>query len=276
MSQRIVKKIVASQVTSDGAGVRMNRAIGTDLLSELDPFLLLDNFGSEFPDDYIAGFPDHPHRGFETVTYMIQGLMRHRDSQGNEGLLRSGGVQWMTAGRGIIHSEIPQQTEGVMSGFQLWVNLSTKNKMCKPRYQEFEPNEIPCWEVGTVGEVRVIAGRVGEIVGPVSGIEVEPLFLDISLHPGGEFSTEVPKRHTAFIYVFQGDAEISCTPVPFQNLAILSEGEKVVVKSNIGGRLILVAGKPLGEPVARYGPFVMNTTEEILQAIRDFEQGSLV
>jgi len=275
MAERKIREIITSQVTSDGAGVRMNRAIGTEFLSELDPFLLLDNFGTDDPNDYIAGFPDHPHRGFETVTYMIQGVMRHRDSKGNHGLLRSGGVQWMTAGRGIIHSEMPEQTKGEMSGFQLWVNLPAKKKMCEPRYQEFTPDEIPHIELTNGVQVRVIAGQVDSINGPVTKIEAEPVYLDIGLQPGAVFSTKLPNRHTAFIYIFEGNAEISGVSVPLNHLAILTEGETVVLKSIQGGRLILVAGKPFGEPVARYGPFVMNNTEEIRQALRDYQQGTL-
>ena len=275
MAERAIKELIASRATSDGAGVRMNRAIGNEFLSELDPFLLLDNFGTDNPNDYIAGFPDHPHRGFETVTYMIQGLMRHRDSKGNEGLLQPGGVQWMTAGRGIIHSEMPEQTKGEMSGFQLWVNLSAEKKMCEPRYQEFSPDEVPHVEVSKDVHVRVIAGPVGNIVGPVNGIEIEPVYLDIELTSGASFSANLPKNHTAFVYVFQGDVEVGSKLVSLNHLGILTEGEEVILRSLGGGRLILVAGKPFGEPIARYGPFVMNTADEIRQAIRDFQQGSL-
>ncbi len=275
MAERAIKELIASRATSDGAGVRMNRAIGNELLSELDPFLLLDNFGTDDPNDYIAGFPDHPHRGFETVTYMIQGLMRHRDSKGNEGLLQPGGVQWMTAGRGIIHSEMPEQTKGEMSGFQLWVNLPAEKKMCEPRYQEFSPDEVPHVEVSKDVHVRVIAGRVGNIVGPVNEIDIEPVYLDIELTSGASFSANLPKNHTAFVYVFQGDVEVGSKLVPLNHLGILTKGEEVILRGLGGGRLILVAGKPFGEPIARYGPFVMNTADEIRQAIRDFQQGSL-
>ena len=276
MADRTIKQVIVAHPTSDGAGVRLKRSIGTEMLSALDPFLLLDNFGSENPDDYIAGFPSHPHRGFETVTYMIQGLMRHRDSSGAEGLLRPGGVQWMTAGHGIIHSEMPEQTEGEMSGFQLWVNLPAAEKMCVPRYQNFEPDEVPLVKPAGGLEVRVIAGEVGGISGPVSGIAIEPIYLDISFAPSATFSINLPLGHTAFIYVFQGQATISNDKVELDHLAILSDGEQVRMSSADGGRLILVAGKPFGEPVARYGPFVMNTTDEIRQAIYDYQQGNFI
>ncbi len=274
MADRTIKQAIVARPTSDGAGVRLKRSIGTDMLSELDPFLLLDNFGTENPDDYIAGFPDHPHRGFETVTYMIRGLMRHKDSSGAEGLLRPGGVQWMTAGHGIIHSEMPEQTEGEMSGFQLWVNLPAAEKMCVPRYQDFEPDEVPLVQPAGGVEVRVIAGEVDGVPGPVNGIAIEPTYLDITFPPGATFSTDLPLGHTAFAYVFQGQATISNDKVELDHLAVLSDGDQVRMSSADGGRLILVAGKPFGEPVARHGPFVMNTTDEIRQAIYDYQQGN--
>jgi hypothetical protein len=276
MTHRTIKQAIVARPTSDGAGVRLKRSIGTDMLSELDPFLLLDNFGTENPDDYIAGFPNHPHRGFETVTYMIRGLMRHKDSSGAEGLLRPGGVQWMTAGHGIIHSEMPEQTEGEMSGFQLWVNLPAAEKMCVPRYQDFEPDEVPLVQPAGGVEVRVIAGEVDGVPGPVNGIAIEPTYLDITFPPGATFSTDLPLGHTAFAYVFQGQATISNDKVELDHLAVLSDGDQVRMSSADGGRLILVAGKPFGEPVARYGPFVMNTTDEIRQAIYDYQQDNFI
>ena len=276
MTHRTIKQTILARPTSDGAGVRLKRSIGTDMLSELDPFLLLDNFGTENPEDYIAGFPDHPHRGFETVTYMIQGRMRHKDSSGAEGLLRPGGVQWMTAGRGIIHSEMPEQTNGEMSGFQLWINLPAAEKMCMPCYQDFEPDDVPLVKPTDGVEVRVIAGEVDGVLGPVNGIATEPTYLDVSLSPGETFSTNLPLGHTAFVYVFQGQAMISNDNVGLDHLAVLSDGEQVWMSSVDGGRLILVAGRPLGEPIARYGPFVMNTTHEVRQAIQDYQQGNFV
>ena len=276
MTHRTIKQTILARPTSDGAGVRLKRSIGTDMLSELDPFLLLDNFGTENPEDYIAGFPDHPHRGFETVTYMIQGRMRHKDSSGAEGLLRPGGVQWMTAGRGIIHSEMPEQTNGEMSGFQLWVNLPAAEKMCMPCYQDFEPDDVPLVKPTDGVEVRVIAGEVDGVLGPVNGIATEPTYLDVSLSPGETLSANLPLGHTAFVYVFQGQAMISNDNVGLDHLAVLSDGEQVCMSSADGGRLILVAGRPIGEPVARYGPFVMNTTHEVRQAIQDYQQGNFV
>ncbi|MBC8267677.1 MAG: pirin family protein [Rhodospirillaceae bacterium] len=273
MSQRTVTNVLKSQLTSDGAGVTLRRSIGSQMLEELDPFLLLDNFGTENPDDYIAGFPDHPHRGFETVTYMIKGLMRHRDNTGAEGLLKPGGVQWMTAGRGIIHSEMPEQSEGEMSGFQLWVNLPASKKMCEPRYQDIDPEDVPTVSREDGTEIRVIAGIVDGVEGPVNGIDIEPVYLDVSLPGGGTFQHEVPAVHTSFIYVFEGIVDVAGEPVGSDHLAILSEGEQISVSSSMGGRFILLAGRPFGEPIARYGPFVMNTKDEIRQAIDDFQNG---
>lgn len=272
-TRRKVSKNIRSRLTSDGAGVTLRRSIGTEELSELDPFLLLDNFGTDNPQDYIAGFPDHPHRGFETVTYMIKGLMRHRDNTGAEGLLKPGGVQWMTAGRGIIHSEMPEQREGEMSGFQLWVNLPAERKMCTPRYQDIEPENIPTVETENGAEVRVIAGSEGDTHGPVTEIDIEPLYLDITLKNGGTYTRDLPATHTAFLYVFEGQAEIGDITVEKEHLAILVDGDEISITSSHGGRFILVAGRPFNEPIARYGPFVMNTKEEIHQAIKDFQSG---
>ena len=270
MISRNVTQVHQSILTSDGAGVTLRRSIGSQMLSELDPFLLLDNFGTENPDDYVAGFPDHPHRGFETVTYMIKGLMRHRDKMGGEGLLKPGGVQWMTAGRGIIHSEIPEQSEGEMSGFQLWVNLPAERKMCEPRYQEFDPENVPEVIRDDGSKIRVIAGTVDGTFGPINGIDIEPLFLDVSLGPGGSLVHTVPSEHTAFVYVFQGSLEIEGTPIACHSLAVLGKGDEIVVQSGKGARFIILAGRPFGEPIARYGPFVMNTKDEIFQAIDDY------
>ncbi len=270
---RKVTRTMVSIVTSDGAGVTLRRSIGTAELSELDPFLLLDAFGTDNPDDYIAGFPDHPHRGFETVTYMIAGHMRHRDNTGAEGVLAPGGVQWMTAGRGIVHSEMPEQHEGEMRGFQLWVNLPAADKMCPPRYQNIEPADVPEVETDGGALLRVIAGRGGGVDGPVTGIAVAPLYMDVTLRPGGRHAQAVEPGHACFAYVFEGAAEIGGTPVEVHTLAVLGDGDGVEVASVGGGRLILAAGRPIGEPVARYGPFVMNTRQEIEQAIEDYQSG---
>ncbi|MCF8467733.1 MAG: pirin family protein [Sneathiella sp.] len=274
---RKVSRIILSQIASDGAGVKLRRSIGTGQISELDPFLLLDNFGTENPDDYIAGFPSHPHRGFETVTYMIDGQMRHKDSTGAEGVLGPGSVQWMTAGRGIVHSEMPEQTEGKMSGFQLWVNLPAKDKMCKPRYQNIDPEDVPVVALEKA-TLRVLAGSVkgpdGMIAGPVTGVATDPIYIDVALAPGGGYLHKIPEGHTAFVYVFEGSIDVGGRTVDQHNLAILSDGNGISLSSEEGGRAILVAGRPIGEPVARYGPFVMNSNEEIRQAVHDFQTGN--
>jgi redox-sensitive bicupin YhaK (pirin superfamily) len=259
---------------SDGAGVKLNRVIGGPDLPQLDPFLLLDEFRSDDAADYLAGFPEHPHRGFETVTYMLAGRMRHRDNQGNAGLLGPGSVQWMTAGRGIVHSEMPEQENGLMQGFQLWVNLPAKDKMTAPRYQDIEPGRIP--EVESSGaRVRVIAGSYRGVRGPVQADATAPLYLDVFLEDG-EFQAAVPAEHNAFVYVYEGSLDIAGRAVTRGELAVLRGGDAVAASAgDAGARFILVAGRPLKEPVARYGPFVMNRPEEIQQAMRDFTEGRL-
>ncbi len=280
MKLRSVNNLVPAVATSDGAGVKLNRTIGGPVLDNLDPFLLLDEFGSEEGADYIGGFPDHPHRGFETVTYMLNGLMRHEDSTGAGGTLGPGSVQWMTAGRGIVHSEMPQQEEGLMRGFQLWVNLPAADKMCAPRYQNIEPAEIPEVETADGVRIRVIAGEVDGTPGAVNGIAVEPTYLDIRLPADSEHTQPVAIGHSAFCYVFEGEVSIvaseegAATQVPHHTLAILSDGEGVQMRAGAeGGQALLIAGKPLGEPVVRYGPFVMNSRQEIQQAIDDYRAG---
>ncbi len=284
---RPIARLVPAEPASDGAGVRLNRSIATANLPALDPFLLLDEFNSEDKDDYIAGFPEHPHRGFETVTYMIEGRMRHEDNAGNSGLLRSGGVQWMTAGRGILHSEMPEQEDGRMQGFQLWVNLPSRLKMSDPRYQDIEPEDVPTVETETGATVRVIAGEHGGATGPVQDVFVRPLYLDITLPAGASVSQSVPAGHTGFVYVFGGEG-VTVTegepkgdggegfPVRYRNLAVLGDGDRVGLRNDTGAeaRLLLVAGAPIGEPIARYGPFVMNTEQEIYQAFKDFQEGN--
>jgi quercetin 2,3-dioxygenase len=270
---RSVVRIVRGSPTSDGAGVRLMRLIGTEGLSELDPFLLLDQFGSDSAADYIAGFPEHPHRGFETVTYMLEGRMRHRDNQGNEGLLVSGSVQWMTAGRGILHSEMPEQEAGRMSGFQLWVNLPAARKMTAPRYQDIPPERIPTTSPAAGVKVRVVAGQVGEVTGPVEGIATAPLFLDVALEASKSFELQLPATHTAFVCAFEGQVSIGASKINAGELAVLSAGTGLKLESATGGRAIVVAAQPLGEPVVRYGPFVMNSRAEIIQAIEDFNAG---
>jgi redox-sensitive bicupin YhaK (pirin superfamily) len=277
---RRVARVVRGQPTSDGAGVKLNRVIGQRDFDMLDPFLLLDEFRSDSAGDYIAGFPNHPHRGFETVTYMLAGRMRHGDNQGNSGLLTAGSVQWMTAGRGIVHSEMPEQEDGLMAGFQLWVNLPAKDKMTAPRYQDIAPGRVPVVDAGDGVRVRVLAGRFGDAVGPVEGIAVEPLYLDVELAAGARAVVAVPAGHNAFAYVFEGDADIgpadAAKRVARGELAMFERsGDDVLVAAGgEGARLILVAGKPLAEPIARYGPFVMNTPEQIVEAIRDYQAGT--
>ncbi len=275
MSQtREVGRVVRGMAASDGAGVKLNRVIGGPDLPQLDPFLLLDEFRSNDAADYLAGFPEHPHRGFETVTYMLAGRMRHRDNQGNTGLLGPGSVQWMTAGRGIVHSEMPEQENGLMQGFQLWVNLPAKDKMTAPRYQDIEPGRIP--EVESTGaRVRVIAGSYRGVRGPVQADATAPLYLDVFLEDG-EFEAAVPVEHNAFVYVYEGSLDIAGRAVTRGELAVLRGGDTVAARAgDAGARFILVSGRPLKEPVARYGPFVMNRPEEIRQAMRDFTEGRL-
>lgn len=277
---RGVERLVQGQDTQDGAGVRLTRVLGHDLHTRLDPFLMLDAFGSDNPGDYIAGFPNHPHRGFETVTYMIAGRMRHKDSHGNEGLLQNGGVQWMTAGRGLIHSEMPEQEEGVMEGFQLWLNLPAKNKLCQPWYRDIQSDDIP--EVMTASGVkaRVIAGHAHGGDGAMQREDTEPLYLDLHFPEtdNAVFEQPLPASHNAFIYVYRGALEVvqnnSTTTVPVKRMAVLTQdGDGLVVRAQAHSRAIVIAGKPLNEPIAQYGPFVMNTREELVQAVDDFRAG---
>ena len=273
MARKVVK-VVRGMPTSDGAGVKLTRVIGQPALEALDPFLLLDEFRSDQGSDYVGGFPDHPHRGFETVTYMLAGRMKHGDHMGNVGLLRPGSVQWMTAGRGIVHSEMPEQENGLLWGFQLWVNLAAKDKMTAPRYQDIDPEKIPMVDAKNGVGIRVIAGSVGEVEGPVQGVATEPLYLDIMLPGQVSYSVRVPETHSAFAYVFEGDAHIAGREIQRGELAVLGEGDRVdLVAGDEGARLILVAGKPLREPIAKYGPFVMNTKQQIHEAIADYQAG---
>jgi len=274
---RKVERLIQGVATSDGAGVSLTRVLTGKLQHRLDPFLMLDAFGSDDPDDYIAGFPDHPHRGFETITYMLAGRMRHRDSAGHEGLLGDGGVQWMTAGRGVIHSEIPEQKDGVMEGFQLWLNLPAQNKMAEPWYRDFASADIPEYATVEGVTVRVIAGESNGVAGAVSRTVTEPLYLDIHLPAGTSFSTAIPATHNAFIYTYRGAAHVAGMQVDLQRMGILSNtagADGVTVSATEPTQLILVAGKPLNEPIVQYGPFVMNTQEEIHQALEDFRSGS--
>jgi len=273
---RGIERIIEGIATSDGAGVKLTRVLTGKLQRRLDPFLMLDAFGSDNPDDYIAGFPDHPHRGFETVTYMLAGRMRHRDSAGHEGLLEDGAVQWMTAGRGVIHSEIPEQKDGVMEGFQLWLNLPARRKMAEPWYRDFPSAAIPEYVTAENVTVRVIAGTSNGVAGVVSREDTEPLYLDIHLPAGAAFSTVLPNAHNSFIYVYRGAVKVADTLLESRRMGILSnapEADGVTLTATQDARLILIAGKPLNEPIVQYGPFVMNTQQEIHQALDDFGSG---
>ena len=276
-AERDVVRVVRGRPTSDGAGVKLTRVIGQGDLDTLDPFLMLDEFRSDSSSDYIGGFPEHPHRGFETVTYMLAGRMRHGDNQGNSGLLTPGSVQWMTAGRGILHSEMPEQENGLMWGFQLWVNLPAKDKMTTPRYQDIAPERIPEVELGKGVRARVIAGVAGGVTGPVQAEATAAVYLDLRLEQGAQTELSLPAGHNAFVYVYEGQARVgggSRSELLRGDLGVLASGDKVrIAAPETAARLILVAGRPFNEPVAKYGPFVMNTQQQIVQAIEDFRSG---
>jgi redox-sensitive bicupin YhaK (pirin superfamily) len=272
---RGVERLVAGRATSDGAGVKLTRVLTQDLQGRLDPFLMLDAFRNENPDDYIGGFPDHPHRGFETVTYMLAGRMRHHDSAGNAGLIGPGGAQWMTAGSGLIHSELPEQEEGLMEGFQLWLNLPAKNKMVAPSYRDIPSEAIPQFSTPEGVAVRVIAGESQGTVGAVQRPDTAPLFLDVHLPAGSCFAQTIPVGHNAFLYTYRGAVSVAGKAVTDRNMAILANdgAAGVVIEAAQDARVILVAGAPLNETIAQYGPFVMNTAEEIQQTLRDYQNG---
>ena len=296
-SRRTVERLVTGMPTSDGAGVKLTRVLTQDLQQRLDPFLMLDNFASDDPDDYGAGFPNHPHRGFETVTYMIAGRMRHRDSAGHEGLLQNGGVQWMTAGRGLVHSEMPEQEAGVMEGFQLWLNLPGKDKLCTPWYRDIQSGDIPelvTTADGTGNEtggvtVRVISGQSHGVTGamhrPAADYPTDTLYLDMHFPAGGAAMTQaIAQTHNAFVYVYRGTLNViagdgSATAIPRNRMAVLrNDGQAVQLRSEAGSepvRALLIAGKPLHEPIAQYGPFVMNTREQLIAAVEDFQAGKM-
>jgi redox-sensitive bicupin YhaK (pirin superfamily) len=272
---RGVARTVRGMPASDGAGVRLSRLIGQPALDTLDPFLLLDEFKSDRPDDYIAGFPDHPHRGFETVTYMLAGRMRHGDSKSHSGVIEAGGVQWMTAGRGIVHSEMPEQKDGLLWGFQLWINLPAAEKMKPPAYQEFGRERIP-EETRNGVRVRVVAGvTAAGTTGPIGGITTAPQYLDVAVPAGTVFEEAVPETANAFVYVYEGAVAVGAR-LAAGSLGVLGPGDAVRVEGGErGGRFLLLAATPLGEPVARAGPFVMNTREELMQAFLDMQAGRL-
>jgi len=283
MEARKVSRVIQPETTSDGAGVKLKRSIASRALDYLDPFLLFDHFGSDNSDDYIAGFPMHPHRGIETVTYMLAGAVKHRDSSGNAGIIRAGDVQWMTAGGGIMHEEMPQLEGGRLDGFQLWVNLPARLKMTKPRYQEIVARDIPTIEREDGAQIRVIAGTVGEVRGSVREIAADPTYLDISVPANATFTHSISMGHTALAYVFAGEGVFGITSeddgeqVPAPRLVVFDDGEQVQISALENGvRFLLISGKPLREPIARYGPFVMNTKAEIEQALLDLRRGTFV
>lgn len=270
-----VKQVIPAVATMEGAGVTVHRSLGTPALKNLDPFLLLDHFSSDDPDDYIAGFPDHPHRGFNTFTYMLDGNMQHRDSMGNEGNLQAGGAQWMKAGSGVIHSEMPKQVEGLMRGFQLWINLPAAEKMTPPAYQEFAAPAFPVIERDGI-KVIVLLGRYEDATGPINDPHTQVQYLDVSLAVDTLFNYHLPDDRQAFLYVFEGAVEVSSTPVAAHHLVVLQSGEEINISTTHGARFIFVSGKPLNEAVAQYGPFVMNSREEIEKSFEDYRQGRLV
>lgn len=276
MSERPLRRRIGAIAVSEGAGVTVRRSLGLPSLRYLDPFLMLDHFSSDDPDDYIAGFPDHPHRGFVTFTYMLDGHMEHHDSMGNRGDLRAGGAQWMRAGSGVIHSEMPRQTDGLMRGFQLWVNLPAAKKMSAPAYQEIAPTGIPEVTAGDA-RVRVLSGSASDQDGPIRDDDTRLLFLDVTLPTSGRLNLPIDGESTCFIYPFEGSLSIQDVELPTHNLGVLGSGERVGATPLQGpARFILVAGRPINEPVVQYGPFVMNSREEIAQAFRDYRDGSLV
>ena len=276
---REIRKIVDGQKTSDGDGVQLTRLIGTAELNLIDPFLLMDAFGSDKPLDYIGGFPSHPHRGFETVTYMLAGKMRHKDSAGNAGVIAEGGVQWMTAGKGIIHSEMPEQQDGLLSGLQLWVNLPKSQKMMKPKYQEYSKDDVPLDQSAEGYSIRVIAGETKNgVKGIIENNNINPIYWDVKLHENCQFREIIPAEHNAFLFVLEGNVNVGESQQLVKNgqLAVLNRGDALLISSNIASRFVVIAGTPLNEPIARGGPFVMNSREEIQQAFDDYHSGNLV
>jgi len=282
VTARRLQAVIESVAASDGAGVKLRRSLGSGPYQRFDPFLMLDEFFSDDPDDYLAGFPPHPHRGFETVTYMLDGRMRHEDSFGHVGEIGPGGVQWMTAARGIIHSEMPQQAEGRMRGFQLWINLPSREKMKPAAYREIPPGEIPTAALSRGGEARVIAGtlRQGEVSvsGPIAGLSTEPQYYDLRLVPGATVTIPTSPGHNVFLYVYEGDAVVGedSRTLPFRAAGLLTPGDDVrIVAGAAGAKMLMLGGLPIGERIVQHGPFVMNTPEEIQQAIRDYQSGTL-
>jgi redox-sensitive bicupin YhaK (pirin superfamily) len=276
LTTRTLQQVIESVPASDGAGVRLRRSLGRAQHLRVDPFLMLDEFSSENADDYIAGFPAHPHRGFETVTYLLDGHMLHEDHLGHRGDLKSGAVQWMTAGRGIVHSETPQQERGRMRGFQLWLNLPAKEKMKPAGYRDLQPEEIPVVQLPGGGRVKVIAGTFGSTQGPIRGASTDPTYLDVELAAGESFAHSLDARYSAFVYPFEGSVRIGDRELARSIAGVLGSGDRIEATAGAeGARFLLLAGRPLGEPIVQYGPFVMNTREEIEQALRDYQSGEL-
>ena len=276
MALRTVKQIIQTTEVTEGAGVTVHRSIGTPALRNFDPFLMLDHFGSDEPDQYIAGFPDHPHRGFNTFTYMLEGHMLHQDSMGNKGDLRSGGAQWMKAASGVIHSEMPQQSEGMMSGFQLWINLPAKDKMTSPAYQEYSSESFPIVKKKGV-QVKILLGKYQDVTGPIQDPITQVEYYDVTIEVGQTFKHSIQRGLNSFIYIYAGTVQIANQQIATHSFVVLDDGDEVEIKADDDiARLILVAGKPIGEPIAQYGPFVMNTEKEIHQAMADYRAGTLV
>lgn len=275
-TSRRVEELIEGRQTTDGGGFKLTRVFANELAERLDPFLMLDAFNSNDPDDYIAGFPNHPHRGFETVTYMLAGHMRHSDSAGNEGIIGSGGIQWMTAGSGVVHSEFPEQVAGRLAGFQIWVNLAAADKMQKPGYRDIEANAIPEFVSAEGVNGRVIAGHAEGLQGAVQRPKTDPLYVDLHLPAGSRYSLPLTSGYTAFLFVYSGQVEVEGTLIPENRMALLdkkSPADGVTISTDRPARALLVAGKPLGEPIAQYGPFVMNTRAELHLAVRDYQAG---
>ncbi|MFY0676690.1 MAG: pirin family protein [Neptuniibacter sp.] len=280
MSEREISRVIPAIDSEDGAGVKLKRSLGRNPSTRVDPFLMLDAFSSDNPDDYIAGFPPHPHRGFETVTYMLDGHMIHRDHMGNEGELGAGGVQWMTAGRGVIHEERPQQVDGLMRGFQLWINLPADEKMKPAAYQNIEPEQVPAFEPEPGVKIKLIAGKLeaqgSTIAGPVQAESTTPLYMDLTLQAGISYSFPVEKEHNALVYLFGGSARLNGQALGLESASVLTQGGVITIAADVEpARMLVLAGKPLNEPVAQYGPFVMNTMDEVEQAIQDYRSGRL-
>ena len=278
MSKIEIKKIVKPIETSDGAGVKLKRSIGTSTINYLDPFLLLDEFGSENKDDYMAGFPPHPHRGIETITYMLEGKFEHKDSTGAKGIMSSGDVQWMKTGGGIIHSEMPAMSDGKLHGFQLWVNMPAKLKMSKPEYIYLDAKQIKIYK-DEEKKIKIIAGKFKNYEGPIKGHNVEPIYFDIELREENEFKFDLPLNHNSFIYLVEGNIKIGKDKhqrIDGSSLIVLKKGKNLNVKALKRSKFLLIAGKPIGEAIARGGPFVMNTKQEILQAMEDYNNGNFI